>query len=336
MRIGAILRCDNTGLGIQSKEFFDHIPCKPFVIDSSLLGNSPVLTPHPERYGVKPYQLRKGESIPEREIQNFIRSLDLLFAIETPYNYRFISACREKGIKTVLQLNYEFLEFPSNLPQPDLLAAPSLWNYDLIPERKMFLPVPVNTAKFNPARAERTFIHIAGRPAIHDRNGTQTLINALRYIRQEMTVIIRTPEPIRHLRVNPKVKLIIDTNNRLNYWDAYTGGVLVMPRKYGGLCLPINEALGAEMPVIAPNISPNNLWLPKEWLTEARMSIKLKARQTVNIYEPDARRLAYKMDEFCNPEFYDKASDKARELKKQISWETLLPLYTKTFQDLCS
>lgn len=336
MKIGAILRCDNTGLGIQSKEFFDHIPCKPFVIDSSLLGNSQVLTPHPERYGVKPYQLRKGEIIPEREIQSFIRGIDLLFAIETPYNYRFISACREKGIKTVLQLNYEFLEFPSNLPQPDLLAAPSLWNYDNIPDRKMFLPVPVNTAKFDPVRVERTFIHIAGRPAIHDRNGTQTLLNALRYVRNQMTVIIRTPEPVKPAYVPRNVNLIIDTQNRLNYQDAYTGGVLVMPRKYGGLCLPINEALGAEMPVIAPNISPNNLWLPKEWLIQARQSIKLKARQIVDVYEPEVRALAGKMDQFCDVDFYDSAREKAKSLKESISWDNLLPLYNKTFDDLCS
>jgi glycosyltransferase involved in cell wall biosynthesis len=336
VRIGAILRCDNTGLGIQSKEFFDHIPCNPFVIDSSLLGKSTVLTPHADRYGVKPYQLRKNESIPEREIQNFIRGIDLLFAIETPYNYRFFSACREKGIKTVLQLNYEFLEYPSALPQPDLLAAPSMWNFENIPDRKMFLPVPVNTAKFNPTRVERTFIHIAGRPAIHDRNGTQVLLNALRYVRNQMTVIIRTPEPLKSLFIPRNVNLVIDTNNRLNYQDAYTGGVLVMPRKYGGLCLPINEALGAEMPVIVSDISPNNLWLPKEWLTPARKSITLKARKTVDVYEPDVRTLAGKMDQFCDPDFYDSARAKAKELKDSISWENLLPLYNKTFQDLCS
>lgn len=336
MKIGLIARADNTGLGIQSKEFFDHIPCKPFVIDSSLLGNSPVLTPHPDRYGVKPYQLRKGESIPEREIQNFIRGIDLLFAIETPYNYRFISACREKGIKTVIQLNYEFLEYPSTLPQPDLLAAPSLWHFDQIPERKMFLPVPVNTRVFNPTRVERTFIHIAGRPAIHDRNGTQVLLNALRYVRNQMTVIIRSTEPLKRPFIPRNVNLIIDTQNRLNYWDAYAGGVLVMPRKYGGLCLPINEALGAEMPVIAPDISPNNLWLPKEWLTPARKSITLKARKPVDVYEPDVRALANNMDKFCEPDFYDTARSKTKELKNQISWENLLPLYNKTFQDLCS
>lgn len=335
MRIGGIFRCDNTGLGIQSKEFFDHIPCKPFVIDSSRLGDSPVLTPHPDRYGVKPYILRKGEVIPEQEIFRFLRDIDLLFCIETPYNYRFISAAHEMGIKTVLQLNYEFLEFPSALPQPDLLAAPSMWNYDNIPNRKTFLPVPVNTAKFHPVRVERTFIHIAGRPAIHDRNGTETLLNSLRFVKEKVKVIIRSLHPVNPVSVPRNVELIIDTQNRLNYQDAYTGGVLIMPRKYGGLCLPINEALAAEMPVIAPNISPNNLWLPKEWLTWAPKYFQLKARKMVNVYEPDIMSLAEKIDEFCDPAFYDAAREKAKALKDTISWEKLLPLYHKTFEDLC-
>jgi len=334
MRIGAILRCDNTGLGIQSKEFFDHIQCKPFVIDSSLLGNSPVLTPHSERYGVTPYKLRKGEVISEGIIQDFIKDIDVLFAIETPYNYRFISACRERGIKTVLQLNYEFLEFPSSLPQPDLLAAPSLWNYHDIPDRKMFLPVPVNTSKFNPIRAERTFIHIAGRPAIHDRNGTEVLFQALRHVKNKINVIIRTPEPVRWSSVPSNVNLTIDTQNRKEYQDAYTGGVLIMPRKYGGLCLPINEALAAEMPVIAPNISPNNIWLPSEWLTEATTATQLRARKVINVYEPSVRHLANKIDEFCDPGFYDKSRMKAKALKETISWSKLLPAYHEMFESL--
>jgi len=337
MRIGGIFRCDNTGLGIQSMEFFNHIPCKPFVIDCSALGKSPVLTPYPHRYNNAPvFKMQKGQSIPEERIQDFLKDIDVLFAMETPYNYRFFEVARKKRIKTILQFNYEFLEYPSNLPMPDLLASPSHWNYEEVPRPKMFLPVPVNTHKFKPNRQERVFIHIAGRPAVHDRNGTQVLLNAVKYIQSECKIIIRTPERLAFSRHVRNVKLEIDRTERVNYQDAYTGGVLIMPRKYGGLCLPINEALAAEMPVIAPDISPNNLWLPKEWLTPASWSQKLNARKVVDVYEPDARALAAKIDQFCDPVFYDQAILKAHELKNTISWETLLPLYHQTFEKLCS
>lgn len=196
MRIGLIARMDNTGLGIQSKEFFDHIPCKVLAIDCSALGNSPVLKPYPRRYNSQVFRMEKGQTIPENVIQDFIKDIDLLFAMETPYNYRFFSACREQGVKTILQFNYEFLEYPSKLPMPDLLAAPSYWHYEDVPAPKQFLPVPVNTHKFKPNRQERTFIHIAGRPAIHDRNGTSVLINALQCVKNNIKVIIRTPQPL--------------------------------------------------------------------------------------------------------------------------------------------
>lgn len=338
MRIGLIARMDNTGLGIQSKEFFDHIPCKVLAIDSSALGNSPVLNCYPDRFpGAIIHKLRKGEHIPESLIQSFIKDIDVLFCMETPYNYRFFSACREKRKKTILQFNYEFLEYPNNvLPPPDLFAAPSKWHYDDVPRNKVFLPVPVNTHKFTPKQELRTFVHVAGRPAIHDRNGTQTLLNALQHVTEKVTVIIRTTQRMSVRSPRSNVKLVVDDSYRHNYWEAYTGGVLIMPRKYGGLCLPINEALGAEMPVIAPDISPNNLWLPKEWLTPAKESIKLQARKTVDVYEPDARSLAAKIDQFCNEGFYLNAVDKARGLKESISWDSLLPLYHQTFEKVCS
>lgn len=338
MRIGLIARMDNTGLGVQSQEFYNHIPCKVLAIDSSALGNSPVLKCYPERFpGATIYRMQRGVHIPENVIQAFIKDIDLLFCMETPYNYRFFSACRERRKKTVLQFNYEFLEYPNdNLPVPDLFAAPSKWNYDLVPRNKVFLPVPVNVSRFNPARSERTFIHVAGRPAIHDRNGTQTLLKALQHVTENCKVIIRTPQFLNARSPRKNVTLVIDNNCRSNYWEGYTGGVLIMPRKYGGLCLPINEALGAEMPVIAPDIAPNNLWLPKDWLTKAEKSIRLQARKPIDVYEPDARALAAKIDEFCNPEFYDQAGDKARELKAGLSWEKLLPLYHQTFENLCS
>jgi hypothetical protein len=44
-----------------------------------------------------------------------------------------------------------------------------------------------------------------------------------------------------------------------NYLDQYKDGdVLVIPRKYGGLCLPMQEALAHGIPVIMPDIEPND------------------------------------------------------------------------------
>lgn len=38
---------------------------------------------------------------------------------------------------------------------------------------------------------------------------------------------------------------------------------MILPRKYAGLCLPMNEALMSGLPVIMTDIEPNNVILPK-------------------------------------------------------------------------
>ena len=51
----------------------------------------------------------------------------------------------------------------------------------------------------------------------------------------------------------------------------YSGfDAMVLPRRYAGLCLPMNEALMSALPVFMTNISPNNAILPPKWLAESK------------------------------------------------------------------
>lgn len=343
MRIGLIARADNTGLGIQSKGFFDHIPCKALVIDSSLLADrqTEILKPHLDRFpGCTVYQLQPGHGmcggIPLNVLMDFVSDIDILFAMETPYDYNFFSLCRNLGKKTILQLNYEFLDYPSNMPLPDLFAAPSLWHFEDIPNVKTYLPVPVNLKDFNPQSRFRTFVHNAGRPAIHDRNGTATFMNSLQYVRSEINVIINSQIPLsfNHITRNPNVHIEMTFACRKNYYENYPGGVFVLPRKYGGLCLPMNEAIAAGMPVISTDISPNNKWLPEEWLVESGFRGTFRSRKHIEMWEADQVKLAQKIDQFCDETFYHTAIQKVNGLRERISWESLLPKYHKTFKDL--
>ncbi len=343
MRIGLIARCDNTGLGIQSMEFFNHIQCKALVIDFSAMcegSHKPILHPHPERFpGQKVFKWGTEHNlrgdIPMDVIDDFLSDVDIVFAMETPYDYNIFQQCRIRGIKTILQLNYEFLDFPNRrLPAPDLFAAPSLWNYDKIPDQKTFLQVPVNTMAFEFKRKEKTFVHISGRPAAHVRNGTDTFFESLNYVKNDINVIVRGQTRIHIPPMKHNINLAIDISNKVNYTENYTGGVLVMPRKYGGLCLPINEALGAGMPVIATDISPNNQWLPKEWLVESQYIGNFQSKMLVDLHRADAQKLAEKIDQFCDNDYYEDQVIKACQISDTISWRELLPVYYQTFKDL--
>lgn len=344
MRIGLIARADSTGLGIQSREFFNHIPCKALVIDFKNMGQphtahilEPDFSAFPDQQILtwgRRHNMR-GD-IPKTLIREFIKDIDVLFCMETPYDYDVFDECRRAGVKTILQINYEFLDYPNRFgyPAPDLFAAPSMWNYDLIPHPKVYLPVPAR--KNRTVKAHNTFLHIAGRHALKDRNGTQTLLQALQFVREKMTVIIQGQQDTLFVPPNRRgnVSLLVDTNNKANYLDNYSGGILVMPRKYGGLCLPMNEALSFGMPVIATNIAPNNTWIPVEWLIPAHHAGTIPCKRTIDYFEGDAVALAKKMDDFCDPDRYLKAVAIAEQISETISWEALKPKYMEVMEKL--
>lgn len=233
--IGIFARCDNTGLGIQSKEFFDNIPCDAIIVDVSRIGNT-MPQNHQWYKDSKVIYYTNTRRFDPKDIKDFINNIDTLVCFETPYDFSLFPLCKSLNTKSVLQLNYEFLDWPSGYYPPDLFAAPSMWHYEEIPERKIFLPVPVNTKKFSPQKKEKTFLHIAGKPAIHDRNGTNVFLSALKYVKSDISVIIKCQRQIHIPKDIPShINITYDFINRDNYWENYNGGVLVMPRKYGGL-----------------------------------------------------------------------------------------------------
>ncbi|WP_280466816.1 glycosyltransferase [Nocardia cyriacigeorgica] len=335
MRIGLIARAENTGLGTQTWEFARHMhPTKTLVVD---LATSRGRQLYPERFpGAKIVQ-----GLPDRaHLDEFVDGLDVVFTCETPYNYDLFTLTRAAGVGSVLQYNFEFLDYLQrrDLPRPTILAAPSPWRIDDV-AGAVPLPVPVDLERFPPrersGRAAR-FLHLVGRPAIHDRNGTADFVEALRYVRSTITVTIKCQDPAYVNRlplglVPENVTLTVDVSDTPNYWDNYRDSdVLVMPRRFGGLFLPINEALAAGMPTIMPDISPNNTWLPHEWLVPARRAGEFRARSMIELYTVDHQALAAKIDQFASHDaFFVDAQKRARWIAEQRSWPILKPVYER-------
>ena len=334
MQLGLIARCDQSGLSTQTWEYYRHLsPAKTLVIDVSGFADKAKNCnkySHPDRY--PDAQFFPGWSPSQKLIQEFADGLDVVLGAETLYG----AGIYHTGVRTVLAPNWEFFD---TVVRPSLWIPPTLWHYGQIPEPKRHLPNPIATDRFtvNTSTQATHFLHIVGRPAIHDRNGTQQLIDALPMIKSEVTVTIRcqdasyvhqllgrSPRP-------PNVDLRIESGDTENYWDNYTtGDVLVMPRRYGGLCLPAQEAIGAGMPVIMSAVSPNETWLPAEWLVRADLTSRFMAKnpQIVEVYTTDVAALARKIDQFATgTEFYAEAKGRAMEIRQAMSWDALLPAY---------
>lgn len=341
MKIGLIARADNTGLGNQTWEFARHMePAKVLVVD---LGHLKRNTLYPDRYP----DATVVHGFPDAPTTTrFLDGLDVVFTCETPYSPWLFSLAPRRGVKTVLQYNYEFLDPRPDHGMPTLLAAPSTWHYDDVDHpNKILLPVPIALDRFPPRPRPTTathFLHVTGKPAVDDRNGTGDLLEALRMVRSEITVTITCQEPnyvqqmLRPLPAN--VRLSVQCADVENYWDLYRDAhALVMPRRFGGLCLPVNEALGAGMPVIMPDVSPNNDWLPREWLVPAIKTGELRVRRKLDVYSVDHRELAAAIDRFATDRtLYARAADDAATTAKSLSWDNMRPVYERAFEDLAA
>jgi glycosyltransferase involved in cell wall biosynthesis len=337
MRLGLIARADSRGLGIQTKAFHDNLhPTKTMVVDC------PSANPLPIRRDWYPGATWINGLPTVTDLRAWLAGLDVVYTAETGYSKALWTEARRAGVKTVLHANYEFLD---RTDTPSLWAAPSLWHIDDFPAARLHLPVPIDTRRFDfhetsrpDSDIARRFLHIVGRPAIHDRNGTADLIAALEHVTARIRVTIKCQDPhyvrplLRKARIPANVEIFASAGDTENYWDNYRGhDVMVMPRRFGGLCLPAQEAIGAGMPVIMPNISPNNTWLPPEWLTPAQHVGSFTARQRIDYYNTDPQALAALIDRIAtDQEFYTAARNTASALRQELSWDTLAPLYRDT------
>jgi glycosyltransferase involved in cell wall biosynthesis len=353
-RIGLIARMDNTGLGTQTHEFYKHMqPAKTLVVDiSHLNGNQQ----HPERYPDATFI--KG--FPDTEIiRAFLNDLDVVFIAEAAYNNNLYSIARQMNVKTAVAYNYEFFDwFNDFTPRPDMFIAPSSWHYNNVDVfckrngiRHKYLHSPVNreALPFRQNNQARTFLHIAGKPAAHDRNGTKTVIEAAGLLKTDAKIIIhfQGEQGLAHQATSTihdykqlaegLPNLTIQQHEYANYKDIYKrGDVMVLPRRYGGNCLPMNEALSVGMPVIMPNISPNNQFLPQQWLVSAYKHDEFTPRTKIDIYEASAQSLADCIDTFYEMSEVDMLVENVRasNLAETISWKYLEWEYKKALEDL--
>lgn len=324
MRLTLLVRADETGLGYQTRAYYKHLkPNKTVIIDiSNLNGN----IQHYDWY--QDAHLIKG--LPNHEqVKSILSDTDVLLTAETPYNLDLYRIARENGIKTICVENPEFydhIKYP-DFELPDVIILPSKWQEAEIRRHakskgtKVFQihhPVDREDIHFR-LRTTLKPLHIAGKPAANDRNGTWDFLQAC----PNGVVITQDSRLAQHIKRKYRNARVIENVTDQN-WMYQTGDILVLPRKYGGNCLPLNEALASGMPVIMPDIEPNNHILPKEWLVPARHIGEFYPRTKVNIYQADPDLLRQKLEYFTSDNIQTE-SQKASDIADTISWGKLKP-----------
>jgi len=335
MRLTLLVVASDTGLGYQTRDYYKHLnPHRTVIIDISNLNGMPQ---HYDWY--EEAHVIKG--IPtDDQVRNIIcADTDVIMTAETPYNLNTYAIARHLGIKTVCVENPEFydhIKYPE-FELPDLIILPSVWMEEEIRTHaeskgtkvlQIHHPVDREDMPFR-LRNSKKPIHIAGKPAANDRNGTWDFLRAC----PNGTVTTQNHDLGVHIRRRYREARVLEgIDSRQEIYQM--GDILVLPRKYGGNCLPLNEALSSGMPVIMPDISPNDHLLPKEWLVPATLTGSFTPRTRIDIYTVDWGALRDKI-EWMRSQDMAVLSKQASEIADSISWATLKPQYVQALEGLC-
>jgi hypothetical protein len=348
MRLGIIARSDNTGLGNQTRNIVNMLkPDKILLIDSRPFNEN---KQHPEWYSGYPCITTKRGFASREEIVAFLHDLDVVFTCESFYSNLFLPLAEKRNIKTINQYNYEFLDLIKDPDQrtPSLLLSPSTWNIDHVKEllgnqtKIAHLPPPINSDDFAVTRANNTsktynrILHIAGKFASKDRNGTSTVIDMLQYSTANYELVIKSQTPIETDCRDPRLTIdISNTESSVNLYDGFDA--MVLPRRYAGLCLPMNESLMSGLPVFMTDISPNNFVLPQEWLVESNKIDKLMTRMWLDVHEANPKKLASLIDNYVESNEQEYQKKKAYEIALQhFDMNMLRDKYLDVIQNIIS
>jgi hypothetical protein len=243
---GSIVYATNQGLGILAKDFYDN-----GIINKVLIQKHSKRENHYDWY--KDYRM-----LDKSNYDWFFEDLESIIFFETPFDWGLIDEAKRRKVKTILMPMYECTNYP--LPRnPDLIISPSLLDKEYYPN-SILMTVPVDV-KWKLRKKAKVFIHNAGNGGLDYRNGTLELLEAMRYVKSPIKLIIRTQE-LDFKCDDIRVEIRKGTFKREDLFKK--GDVFIFPEKFNGLSLPLQEAFASGMLVMAGNRFPMNTWLPNK------------------------------------------------------------------------
>ena len=245
MKIGAVIYCSDQGLGYLAKDYYDN-----GIIDKVLI------VPHSRRKNH--FEWYKNEGICS-SVEELLDKVDIVLAFETFFNHwDVIPKAIERGKKTILIPMYECT--PNPLPYyPDVIVSPSLLDQQYYPN-STFIGVPA-VGKWRLREKANVFVHNAGNGGLGGRNGTRELIEAMKYVKSPIKLIIRTQEP-NFTTNDSRIEIRRGNFERETLYEE--GDVFIFPEKFNGQSKPLQEAYASGMLIMCAARFPMNTWLPKE------------------------------------------------------------------------
>lgn len=252
MKLGMIVRADmGRGLAHQTHTFHRHLrPEVTVAVDMSGITRKPWAHDFDAYPGA--VITKWGGYLTSFENPAALEALaecDVAYSAETYYDERLPSM-----VKTILHVNPEFYR-----GEPaSMFWHPTRWRFDEMPQGPL-VPTPIEDERVaDSPPGPGKILHTVGHMAARDRNGTRTVKVILQQVREPWRITSQDSLSI-GLRL-PWVETMM--GHQLDRWALYDGcSILVLPRRYGGQSLPVNEAMARGLAVIMTDCSPN----PVSW-----------------------------------------------------------------------
>lgn len=270
MKLGLIARCEDRGLGNLTREFYEHM--NPDRVLLVLPHNE--LEKHTSWYPGATWAELDTKTVGnigthfvnENLVREWLHGLDIVYTAETFYDWKITEWAREQAVRTVCHAMPEYFR-TERAPMVDQWWNPTTYRQGFMPRKTRIVAVPIATEHFTFSTSEQVtpiqWLHPAGSRAAKDRNGTVTLMRALKLTKQSHDVTICAQDSF-DWGVHPArgVRLTQHHNTAEHYWDLYRDkNAVILPRKYGGLCLPAHEAMAAGCALVMTDTRPQN----EEW-----------------------------------------------------------------------
>lgn len=296
VRLGLIARADDSGLGIQTQRLARFLnPTKVLAIDySEYKGDH--MAPHWERFEAPGRQVRRHKGLLDAAAIDWItQDVDAVLTCEIDYAHgQVYVAARRKAVRSLIQFNYEFLENlrDDTFPMPDIFIAPSTWNTIRLPakikSRMVYLPLPLEN-NWQEEKDPRTFLHVVGKATAEDRNGTRLVFDSLKYTKADFTILVTHQDGL-EMPNDSRVKDLgyVPDLNPVYQQAAH----LLMPRRFGGQSLVIQEAIASNCTPILLENDPYKIG----WRVKSEMKKRIRVYTFIEVYACRTRELARAME----------------------------------------
>lgn len=317
MTLAMICRADQGGTASQTWEIYRHVqPDKALILT---LVDVPRGTPRIERYDLATCEHRVSQHHPiDSETWDWLlEDTDTLFTVEGPYDNRLPAMCARRHVRLIYHANPELWDERYRGTSSEVWL-PTDWEQERVdPSEVVPMPVDRTRCKFRQRTRAETFLFPWG-PAFHDRNGYDLFRDAADLVSSDVRLVVAGLAPeLQHPRLDHLGEVE-------DYWQLYAqADVLVLPRRYGGLSLCIQEAVSCGMPIVTLDLPPYNSRVHEAGLVPTRGSYPARMRGgRFPVHQANPADLALAIDRLAqDPMLVEEMSRASDHLAAELDWQ---------------